>query len=65
MAIEIYDFYEGKELIGSAVTFSQAVELIENWIGETDGECRIECFDENGKNVSELVRMINPNMEDF
>lgn len=65
MTIKIYDFYEDTELIGSAVTFSQAAELIENWIADTDGECIIECYNEQGKNISELVRIMNPKMTDF
>ncbi len=36
---EIYDYYEGEELIGTAETLKQAKHAETAWIEDTGGEC--------------------------
>ena len=59
--VNVFDEYEGDELLAAGVTMRQAANIWAERVEDTDGECDVHCYSfYNHKEVTHLVGNINP-----
>ena len=64
LLINVFDEYEGDELLANGVTLQEAANIWAERVEDTDGECDIHCYSfYSHKEVTHLVAFIVPNRE--
>lgn len=61
LRVNVFDEYEGKELLGRGVSLTEAATIMQAREEDTDGECDVHCyFWASGIDVTHIVSFYAP-----